>query len=107
MNDPIATQDLIFEKSSNGKFPVSIKIGTPYEVKDGNGTDFARCPVLIKGLDKKTHDVAGDNTFQALTLAIAHVRNMLQYFVEDGGKIYYKDGITEFDFSSYFSQCKH
>ena len=107
MNDPIATKDLIFEKSSGEKFPVSIQIGTPYEVKDGKGEDFARCPVFIKGLDKKPHDVAGNDTFQALTLAIAHVRNMLQYFVQNGGKIYHSDGIGNFEFGSNFKAFKH
>lgn len=107
MSEPIAKQDLIFEKSSGEKFPVSIQIGTPYEIKDGKGADFARCPVFIKGLDKKPHDVAGDNTFQALTLAIAYVRNMLKYFVEDGGKIYLYDGISEFEFRPHFPAFKH
>lgn len=107
MNEPIAKQDLIFEKSSGEKFSVSIQIGTPYEVKDGKGSDFARCPVFIKGLHKKPHDVAGLDTFQALTLAIAHVRDMLKYFVEDGNKIYLYDGISEFEFGPNFPEFKH
>ncbi|MBN2286163.1 MAG: hypothetical protein JXI43_06925 [Tissierellales bacterium] len=107
MNEPIAMQDLIFENLSGKKFPVSIQIGTPYEIKDGKGADFARCPVFVKGLDKKPHDVAGIDTFQALTLAIAYVSDRLKYFVEDGGKIYLYDGISEFEFSSHFRAFKH
>jgi len=102
MNEPIAKLNLIFQKPSGEKFPVSIQIDAPYEIKDAKRADFASCPVFIYGLNKKTHEVAGENTLQALTLAIAYVRDTLKYFVEGDGKIYYEDGTTEFEFSPYF-----
>jgi len=103
MNEPIAKLELILLKPSGKKLPIIIQIGRPYEITDGKGDDFARCPVSINGLYKKPHDVAGEDTFQALTLAIAFVRDTLKYFVDDGGKIFLKDGITEFEFSPYSS----
>lgn len=107
MNEPIAKLDLILLKPSGEKLPISIQIGTPYEIKDEKGADFARCSVSINGLYKKPHDVAGEDTFQALTLAIAFIQDTLKSFVDDGGRIFFEDGKTEFEFRPYFSEFKH
>ena len=102
MNETIAKLDLILVKNSGEKLPVSIEIGRPYEIQDGKGADFAKCPVSMRGLHKNISDIAGEDTFQALTLAIAFVRTMLKYFNDDGGKILLNDGKSEFEFGSFF-----
>ena len=104
MKETISHLDLILLKPSGEKLPVSIEIKRPYEIKDGKGADFARCPVSMRGLHENLSDIAGENTFQALTLAIAFVRTMLKHFIDDGGKIYLNDGKSEFDFGPYFPE---
>ena len=99
--------ELILEKPSGEKFLVLIKIGKPYEIKDGKGPDIARCPVSMKGLHENLRDVTGESTFQALTLAIGLVKRMLSYFIEDGGQIYMNDGKSKFEFKSYFTGFEH
>ena len=107
MENTIAKLDLIMKRPSGEKFPVSIRIGSPYEIKDGMGSDFAKCPVSMKGLHNRISDVAGEDTFQSLTLAINFVRNMRTSFVEEGGKIFFSDGETEFVFEPYFKGFEH
>jgi hypothetical protein len=107
MENAIAKLDLILEKPSGERFPVSIRIESPYEIKDGKGSDFAKCPVSMKGFHNRISDVAGEDTFQSLTLAISFVQNMLTYFIEKGGKIFFSDGKTKFEFEPYFKGFEH
>jgi hypothetical protein len=107
MKNAIASLDLILLKSSGEKFPVSVEIGVPYVISDGEDVDFARCPVSMDGLHNRLPNIAGQDTFQALTLTVAFVRNMLTYFVEDGGQIFLNDGKTKFEFGPYFTAYEH
>lgn len=79
-----------------------MQIGAPYEVRDEKGREHARCPVSLEGLHDQVSDIEGEDTFQALTLAVGFVREALQLFVDEGVKIYFDDGETEFEFGPYF-----
>ena len=107
MDDPIANLEVICVRSSGERFPVLIEIGRPYMVRDGKGSDCARCPVAMRGLHDKLSDIAGEDTFQALTLALKFTRLMLEQFREKGGRVLFsEDGETDFDFNVYFPNQK-
>ena len=79
----------------------------PYFISDEEGVDFATGPVSIDGLHNRLPDIAGQDTFQALTLAVAFVRQMPTYFIEEGGQIFFDDGKTKFEFGPYFKAYEH
>ncbi len=99
MQNVIAKLELICFKPSGEKFPVTIELGKPYWIRDGKGADYARCPLALNGLEKE-HDVAGEDAFQALALALAYVRQALHHVVQDGGRVTI-DG-HDFPFEAYF-----
>lgn len=104
MDKTIASLQLICERTSGDKFPVIIEIGKPYSIKNKKGSLCAACPVTMIGLYEKIPDIIGEDTLQALTLAIRLVEQNLLCFKKNGGKIFYNDGTTEFDFGPHFDK---
>lgn len=102
MDEITAKLDLIFQKPSGERFPVSVEIGKPYAVKDEKDGNYARCPVATQGLYGKHPDMEGVDTFQALLLALGLVQRLMADFLKKGGKIYYADEEAEFDPKVYF-----
>ncbi|THD60988.1 hypothetical protein [Phenylobacterium sp.] len=61
---------------------MTLQIGAPYHCNTGEWA----CPVdlsLYEGLS----DIRGEDSYQALCLAIRFAQNLLQGFVDDGGKL--------------------
>jgi hypothetical protein len=78
------------DKDGRG-FEIRVMLGKPYQT-DSKFNDWA-CPVGLSGLHGAFPDMHGVDSWQALTLAMNLIGNLLSYFVEDGGKLYYeKDG---------------
>lgn len=74
-------------KDRNGA-PVKIRFGVeaPREIDDVSWG----CRLLMEGVGSRIdHRVVGSDAWQALTLAIRLVGQMLTYFVEDGGCLYW------------------
>ena len=84
----IASRTLTGFDQSRGTFEIRICIGVPYEV----GVDEWACPVALEGLHSALHDAHGIDAFQALMLAQGLARQLLGYFIEDGGKLLYEPG---------------
>ena len=93
----------IFSISPDGekKF-LKIAIGQPYQVDDVSWT----CPLIVEGLHKKLKDAVGIDSWQALGLAIALVRQLLGYYVEDGAEMYWKEGGEKVSLDDLFPQLK-
>ena len=68
---------------------ISVTIGKPYRTKG-----HAACPVGIRGLYDKVHDIHGDDTWQALLLAIQFVRITLGLWKKKGFRFASPDGHT-------------
>ena len=64
------------------------------------------CPVSIEGLHAKLHDAVGIDSWQALSLAMGLTRQLLGYFLEDGGKLYWEEGGDEVILNDLFPQFK-
>ena len=52
----------------------------------------AACPVAIRGLYEKISDICGEDTWQALILAIKFVRLTLYLWAKKGYKFTFEDG---------------
>lgn len=84
----IAERTLFAVAATGEKRTFRLAIGRPYRV---DAVSWA-CPVALDGLHDRLHDIAGTDAWQALTLALNPTRQLLGYFVEDGGRLYWEEG---------------
>jgi len=70
--------------------PIVLEIGRPYLDEEGS---CWRCPVRLSGLygDRKLKAQVGGDSLQSLVLAIALGRQLIEAFVETGGRLYHED----------------
>ncbi len=86
MDKPIANTDLIVVRSSGESIDVSIRIFPPF-----SDTQNSTCGVELTGLFDRVHNIHGDDTFQALALALRFVRNILDGEESNGSVIHIAD----------------
>ncbi len=71
-------------RSAEGQtFVIELQVGTPYQPETGEWA----CPVALNGLYEQLREICGDNSFQAICLAIRLAQEMLTDFREKGGKL--------------------
>lgn len=100
MNEIIAGKT-VFAVTANGeKQWLRISVGRPYQVDDVSWA----CPVQLDGLHNKLRDAVGADSWQALGLAVGLIRQLLGYYLEDGGKLYYEEGGEEINLNDLFPQ---
>jgi hypothetical protein len=92
----IATRTLDGIKPDGQRTRLVVSFARPYEVSGG-----FRCPVRVAGLDYDytPPDIAGWDAIQALLLAISMAASLLDDFVVRGGRVFYPDTDTPYDFS--------
>jgi hypothetical protein len=83
----IAYRTLLAADQAGREFSVVLAVGTPYEISE---VEWA-CPVGLEGLHDRLRDQHGIDSWQALQLAQSLVFQLLTYFIEDGGKLYWPD----------------
>jgi len=83
MKEIVAERDLIGIDPEGSKFQIMLKIGKPYAVDNGHWV----CPVGAIGLYRRLRDVRGKDPLQALVRAFKLLRQMLEYFIDDGGRL--------------------
>mgnify|MGYP001220214332 FL=1 len=81
------------EDNAGQKIQISIAIEAPYKIDE----ESWGCIVSIEGLKLRTtqnkpHRIVGSDSWQALTLAITLIEQLLFYFVESGGKLFWDGG---------------
>ena len=100
MGDLIAERRIVAVSAKGEKLALCVAVGRPYQVDDVSWA----CPVRIEGLYAKLHDAVGTDSWQALGLAIGLTRQLLGYFLEDGGKLYWEEGGSEMTLNDLFPQ---
>jgi hypothetical protein len=100
VSEPIAEEKLIAVHRSGQRVEVTARVGRPYPV----GRDEWACPVSLAGLRERLHDVHGASSLQALCLAVSLVRQLLTYFVQDGGQLRHHDSDHAFEIAATFSR---
>ena len=105
MKNPIVSFRLLGELQTGSKNPIIIEIGHPYEAQATNGKNYSACPIDMKGLFSPISDIQGEDSFQALTLAVRFVEQQLSYFIRKGGLLYCEDG-SPFDPDPYFRKLE-
>jgi hypothetical protein len=79
----IASRKLQAIDAKGREFEVTIAIGEPYEVEVGEWA----CPASMDGLHGSFRDIRGSDSWQAMQLAYQMIAQVLEYFVEDGGRL--------------------
>jgi uncharacterized protein DUF6968 len=95
----IAEERLTALDRAGRRIEVTAAVGRPYPVS----RDEWACPVSLAGLQERLPDVHGASSLQALCLAASVVRQLLTYFVRDGGALRHQDGQHAFDIAACFS----
>lgn len=95
---PIAKTEVIHVRASGERVSIVAEIGHPYQTPDG----FWRTPVALHGLDGRLSDICGEDSLQALALAVEMVRRQLASVIEAGEKLLDSEG-SEFPLEAYFS----
>jgi hypothetical protein len=70
---------------------IHIEIGRPYETATGEWA----CSIAVRGLHHDAAAMRGEDSFQALALALDLVRRLLQQSVDRGGRFQYPDTSEE------------
>jgi hypothetical protein len=85
---PIAERTIFAVDKDGREFEIPAAVGVPYESVSGSWA----CPVGLEGL-RNLPDMYGADSWQALIIAVKAIHNMLSFFIEEGGKLYWeKDG---------------
>jgi hypothetical protein len=76
----------IYAVSQDGRTTkVCLCIGAPYQISQ----DEWACAVRLSGLHENLRDIHAADSWQALQLAAQFLRKLLEYFVEEGGRLYW------------------
>ncbi len=98
--DAIATLDLVELTSSGKRSFVRVEVGRPRLNDQGSWA----CPVLISTIDEKVRDIQGEDSMQALCLALSFAHDMLQSVLNRGSRLLYPQEETDFALDAYFGE---
>jgi len=71
--NPIATLELMEIRPDGGRRPIRAQIGAPHYDERGSWS----CPVLLTGIDETVREIHGEDSMQALGLAVGFIHTML------------------------------
>ena len=78
----IATSEHLCQTGSGKRFTLSIALRAPVRQEGGPWA----CAVILDGLTDRERNIYGEDSLQALGLALALVREELQSFAQSGGR---------------------
>lgn len=96
--DHIAERVIYAVTKTGDGFEIHLAVGQPYQIHPGNWA----CPVALDGLHEQLPDLHGENSWQALMLAIRLAKLFLVFFLQDGGKLYWEKGSEEITLNEIF-----
>lgn len=100
----IATTELTCIRPTGERLNCLVEIGKPYQAETGEWS----CPLSLGELYPKLPDITGEDSLQALCLALSLARQLLTHFFDAGGRILLAgtDSEThrEFPLDAYFSR---
>src|ERR1041384_4525397 len=82
---------IIAEKTIEGALPDGTPIQFSFTIAAPEQIDSESwgCVVTMEGFSSKPHRVVGQDSWQALTLAVRSFEQQLAYYLEDGGKLFW------------------
>jgi len=86
--EEIASSEYVFRFPDGSERPVRLRVGRPYV----NGGAAWACPVELAGFERRYPDIVGEDSLQALSLALTLAWRRLQDFVDKGGVVLDREG---------------
>ena len=105
-SDIIATTELTCIRPTGERLTCVVEIGKPYQAETGEWA----CPLSMGELYPGLPEVRGEDSLQALFLALSLTRQLLTYLIEAAGRVLYAgtdtddDSDCDFDLSACFSR---
>lgn len=96
--ETIAQRSLYCVNKDGDTQPLAIKIGKPRPVNE-----LWEVYVEMDGLYDKTFLIKGVDSFQAICLAMGFVRNALEKYINEGGRLLWSDKSGEINLDTMFS----
>ena len=100
MKELIASLKVIGITPDGERIDIIAEIGKPFPVEGQEDIDEWACPVSLKPLYRRLHNAHGSGSLQTLCLATSLALNLLQGFIEKGGRLVHEDG-TDFPLEAY------
>jgi len=100
MNSPIATLKIVEIAADGSRMPMRLELGQPRP--DGRGA--WACQVSVDGYDHLSKDIHGEDSLQALCLALRLVRLHLEFPLERGSRLVYPDEGGDFSLHACFEK---
>ena len=98
MADEVAFAEIRCIAPDGRAFDVRVVVARPYRAPSGEW----RCPVVMAGLQERLPDMAGEDSLQALCMALSTVRMLLEHFVAQGGQMFHRGSQSPFDIAATF-----
>jgi hypothetical protein len=98
--DEIAVAEMSCVAADGVEFDARIALSRPYRTVTGEW----RCPVAMAGLEELLPDMAGEDSLQALCMALSTVRELLEHFTEQGGQLLYRGTRSPFNVAAIFGR---
>lgn len=100
MHECMALETFRCIRRTGETFDVVVMIARPSKVlTEGELSEYAQCAISMQPL-LPLRMVGGENTFQALCMALDYIRFILKSFVADGGRVYWRDTFSPVDLNS-------
>lgn len=102
--ETVAESSLVGVRSDGERFSIRVTVGRPLQSEDG----LWACSVGLEGLYERLAPQKSDDSFHALCLGIFLLRNLLNGFLEDGGRLLIagSDGEEAFPLEAYFPHLR-
>jgi hypothetical protein len=98
--DALASAELSCVAADGTHVDITIGVGRPYRAAGGEW----RCPLSIDGLERKLPDMAGEDSLQALCMALSVARGVLEHLIETGGQLVHRVDRTPYDVDATFGR---
>jgi hypothetical protein len=100
MDSPVATLEVIEVAADGARIPMRLELGQPRP--DGRGTWV--CQLSVDRHHLRLEDICGEDSLQALCLALRLFRLHLELAFERGSRLVYPDDGGEFPLHAYFER---
>jgi hypothetical protein len=98
---PIAQLKLVKVVADGRRIPVEVTVGQPFHELD---RDMWCCQVQLAGIDDRVRNICGDDSLQALCLALRCIRSQLETVIQLGGRVIDAEEGTDIPLEAYFGK---
>jgi hypothetical protein len=104
MDSPIASLKIVRVTADGRRIPITVEVGLPRQNTDAGEWS---CPIQLAGIDDQVRPAYGDDSLQALCIALRHIRSQLETVIELGGRLIDAENGEDFPLEAYFGPTRN